>query len=138
VIRIEPFRMAHLDAFAPGEWDRAAMARSDFATLAPGWDGHDMGCSAIMNGRVLAIGGIAVTEGEGLAWIFASDELRAMPVLMHRTTKRLLGLVFAHWKLKRIIAEVPEGFAACHRWVGKLGFSQIQKNEAFTTYELRA
>jgi hypothetical protein len=138
VIQVVPFRVQHLAFFKPGVWDEAAMKRSDFASIAHGWDNHDQAASLILGDRVLAIGGIAVTDREGLAWIFASNELRAMPVLLHRMTKRILGLVIEKWALERVVAEVPFGFDRCHRWVARLGFSPIHEEEAFTRYEMRA
>ena len=133
---IVPFEVGHLESFKPGKPDRIAMDRWGFESRAGEFVGS--ATSGIENGRVLGIAGLSVHNNEALAWIFASDDLRARAVTMHRPVYRILRAALSNWNLARIVAEVPEEFDACHRWVGRLGFRMTEKCDGFTRYEMVA
>jgi RimJ/RimL family protein N-acetyltransferase len=135
-VHIVPFQPGHLKAFRPGARDAAIMAKWDFVNRVNDFSGT--AASALRGPDVLAVAGITVTDGEGLAWIFAADELRSRPFLMHRAVKRMLRAALKEWSLSRIVAEVAADFATGHRWVLKLGFRPVEVFVDFTRYEMRS
>jgi hypothetical protein len=78
------------------------------------------------DGRSLGCGGLLVEGREARAWAFLSDNLRARPVLLHRTVKRALPVLIEHYELRVVAAEAHEDFAAARRWLECLGFDFVE------------
>jgi len=118
MLRLEPFRISHLNTFEPGKYDR------DLANLLyyeQGWEGKAV--SARCEGRTVGICGIAVVEGVAHVWLALSDEIRAMPVTMSRWAKRSLGHIRNLPGVERV--EIETGYPEARKWAEWLGFESI-------------
>ena len=70
----------------------------------------------------LGCGGLVIEGREGRAWTFLSARLRRRPLLLHRTVKRALPALAAHYDLESISAEAHLDFAVARGWLRRLGF----------------
>ncbi len=87
--RLVPFRPEHLRRFRPGRFDRQAMAGVITNGAVQAYAGRAV--SMVVEGRVLAIGGLAEVDGVVKAWVLASDEARKRyPIFLHRVVTRAL------------------------------------------------
>ncbi|GAB4391007.1 MAG: hypothetical protein Tsb0032_00390 [Kiloniellaceae bacterium] len=119
--RIVPFVPAHLADLDPPVFEPEQLRRFAAAYRPAG-----PAFTLIGEGRALGCGGLVVEEGEGRAWAFLSEALRQRPLLLHRTVKRALPALAAHYALKRITAEAHADFAGARRWLERLGFHQLE------------
>ena len=123
VVRFVPAHLADLDppALDPGQLRRFAAA---YRPSGPAF-------SLVEAGRALGSGGLIVKGGEGRAWAFLSDALRARPMLLHRTVARALPALAAHYELRSVVAEAHADFAAARQWLVRLGFHYEETLPAF-------
>ncbi len=93
--------------------------------------------SMVVEGRVLAIGGLVEVDGIVKAWVLASDEARERyPVFLHRAVRRMLRWIEEDVGGARIEATVADGFKASRRWIERLGFvpAEAQSEDGFVRY----
>ena len=92
----------------------------DFATPPP----HRCRAYAVKkDGRVIGIGGLGFPAGGPvILWADITDELRALPVTLHKVGKRSIADAIP-LGIKRVYATTDQGFAAAERWIKRLGFT---------------
>lgn len=74
------------------------------------------------DGEVIGIGGLGFPVGLPVfMWSTITDELRALPITLHKVGKRVVADAQA-MGVKTMYATTDEGFAAAERWIGRLGF----------------
>ena len=91
----------------------------------------------VVEGRVLAIGGLAEVDGVVKAWVLASDEARERhPVFLHRAVRRALRWIEEDVGGARIEVAAADGFEASRRWIERLGFvpAEAQSRDGFVRY----
>ncbi len=133
--RLVPFRLEHLKSFRPGCFDRQAMAGVITAGAVQAYAGRAV--SMVVEGRVLAIGGLAEVDGAVKAWVLASDEARERhPIFLHRAVKRALRWIEEDVGAARIEVAAADGFKASRRWIERLGFvpAEAQPEDGFVRY----
>ena len=74
--------------------------------------------TAVDQGRVVACGGIVITEGKGILWGYISADCKRSFVMLDRIVRRLL----LNCKLPRVEATVEPHFSNGCRWLSLLGF----------------
>lgn len=118
VVRVVNFEPAHLAGLEPPVFDRAQMQRfaAAYRPVGPAF-------TLMESGSVLGCGGLVIDSAEGRAWAFLSQRLRRRPMLLHRTVKRALPALAAHYDLESVSAEAQVDFAAARSWLRRLGFS---------------
>ena len=89
--------------------------------------------------RVLAIGGVTKQpSGIPLGWLLGSDEIRARPILLHRTFKRGLGPFLKEAGLDVVEALVDQKFLPAHEWIKRIGFEFVRwEPSGFLRYRWR-
>lgn len=120
-LRIEPFAPAHLADIDPLVFDRPQMRR-----FAAGYRQAGPAFSLMEDEKALGCAGLVIEAGTGRAWAFFSEELRGRPMLLHRTVKRALPALVAHYGLQCVLAEAHADFHAARRWLERLGFRYEQ------------
>jgi hypothetical protein len=93
--------------------------------------------SMVVEGRVLAIGGVAEVGGVVKAWVLASDEARKRyPVSLHRAVKKALRWIEEDIGAAKIEVAVADGFKASRCWIERLGFvpAEAQFGDGFVRY----
>lgn len=110
---IVPFTLAHLETYSPGSSD--IVPAGAFEAL------EGKAVSVRRDGRTLGIFGLGVENGVGTLAAVMSDELRGMPMYLHRSAKRGLEAVVEYYGLKRVRAKASND-AASKRWLKRLGF----------------
>ena len=76
------------------------------------------------DGRKIGIGGLAFPPNlPPFLWSEISDELRAMPVTLHKTGLRYIAEA-TRLGVKVMYATTDEGFEAGNRWLTHLGFEE--------------
>jgi uncharacterized protein YjeT (DUF2065 family) len=127
-MQLIPFHPSHLSVFTPGQWDEAAMRLGNLDDAAKRLSG--LGVSAIEDGRTLGIGAIVGNS----ASLLLSDELRARPVILHRTVKRVMDGVMNQLGMAFIEATAHRDFTAAHKWLERLGFKMMDNTEDYWRY----
>ena len=93
----------------------------DFATTPP------YRCRAYAvkkDGRVIGIGGLGfMPNGYVFLWAEITDELRALPITLHKVGKRAIGDAIP-LGIKQVYATTDIAFEAADRWIKRLGFSE--------------
>jgi hypothetical protein len=117
VLQVIAFEPAHLADLDPPVFGRGQMQRFA-AAYRPGGPAFTL----VEAGRALGSGGLLIDGGEGKAWAFLSDALRARPLLLHRTVKQALPALMRHYELGAVTAEAHSGFTAARLWLERLGF----------------
>lgn len=74
------------------------------------------------DGKVIGIGGLGFLPETTIMWSEISDELRALPVTLHKVGKRVVADAEA-LGIKAMYATTDEGFDAAERWISRLGFT---------------
>jgi len=115
--RIVAFEPSHL-----AELDPPVFCRDQMQRFAAGYRPAGPAFSLMEAGRPLGCGGLLIESGEGRAWAFLSDSLRRRPMLLHRTAKRALPALIAHYELQAVSAEAHADFLGARRWLERLGF----------------
>ncbi|MEQ8356738.1 MAG: hypothetical protein RH942_14440 [Kiloniellaceae bacterium] len=118
ILAFEPAHLADLD---PPVFDRTQLRRFASAYRAAG-----PAFTLVQEGRALGCGGLLVEGDRAQAWAFLSETLRRRPMLLHRTVRRALPALIAHYGLTSVSAEAHEDFAAARRWLERLGFRQVE------------
>src|SRR3546814_15595266 len=114
---IVPFEPAHLADLDPPVFGRRQMQRFA-AAYRPSGPAFTM----MEAGRALGSGGLLIDGGEGKAWAFFSDALRPRPLLLHRTVKRALPALMAHYVICTLTADAHEAVASARRSLTPPGF----------------
>lgn len=133
--RLVPFQPEHLRRFRPGRFDRQAMAGVITNDAVRAYAGRAV--SMVVEGRVLAIGGLVEVDGVIRAWVLASNEARERyPVFLHRAVRRMLRWIEETVGGARIEATVAHGFKASRCWIERLGFvpAEAQSEDGFVRY----
>lgn len=123
---IVPFEPAHLADLDPPVFDPKQMRR--FATA---YRPCGPAFSLVEEGRALGCAGIRIEGNRGGAWAFLSDHLRRRPLLLHRTVRRALPALMAHYELREVTAEAHVRFFAAQRWLERLGFRYQERLPRF-------
>jgi hypothetical protein len=123
-MRIVPFEPRHLARIAPGPFERLAVEGIEFDWPASGVAIPGPAFTLIdSDGTPLGAGGLVpLWRGVVQGWVFASDQLRRRPLVLHRAVRRGLAMAETGLGLHRIQITVHEDFAASRRWVERLGF----------------
>jgi len=75
------------------------------------------------DGRVIGIGGLGFPVNLPVfMWSTITDELRALPVTLHKVGKRVVEDARS-MGIKVMYATTDEGFDAAERWIKRLGFT---------------
>lgn len=123
-LSLEPYEPGHLKTFKPGEHDVATTVKLG---VVEGWQG--MAASARLEGRTLAIGGIAIVEGTAHVWVVLSDEMRARPLELCRIAKDAVESFMALPDVERIEIEAVDPVA--RKWAEWLGFRPVFRRDAY-------
>lgn len=76
------------------------------------------------DGKVIGIGGLTFPPGTyPFLWSTITDELRAMPVLLHKTGLRFIAEARSQG-VRVMFATTDVGFEAADRWIKRLGFEE--------------
>jgi len=133
--QLVPFRPEHLRRFRPGRFDRQAMAGVITNDAVQAYAGRAV--SMVVEGRVLAIGGVVEVDGVVKGGGLAADEARGRyPIFLHRAVRRALRWVEEDVGAARIEGAVADGFKASRRWIERLGFvpAEAQPGDGFVRY----
>lgn len=125
-VRVVRFEPAHLADLEPPAFDREQLRRFAAAYRPAG-----PAFTLMEAGKALGSAGLLLAGGEGRAWAFLSERLRARPMLLHRTVKRALPVLMRHYALHSVAAEAHGEFAAARRWLERLGFRHDETLPAF-------
>lgn len=75
------------------------------------------------DGRVIGLGGLGFpSKLPVFMWAEITDELRALPVTLHKVGKRVVDEA-RNMGIKVMFATTEEGFDAAERWIKRLGFT---------------
>ncbi|GAB4375580.1 MAG: hypothetical protein Kow00114_38820 [Kiloniellaceae bacterium] len=119
-VSIVPFEPWHLADLEPPVFDRLQMQR-----FAAAYRRSGPAFTLMEQGRALGCGGLTIAGREAQAWGFFSDRLRQRPMLLHRTVKRALPALVAHYGLCAVTANAHARFIAARRWLERLGFIYV-------------
>lgn len=79
------------------------------------------------DGRVIGIGGLTFPpDTHPVLWSNISDELRAMPVTLHKTGLRFVAEA-RQQGVRVMYATTDVGFEAGERWIRRLGFEETHE-----------
>lgn len=125
-------------AFIPAhlaDIDPPVLARSQMQRFAAAYCPAGPAFTLIQKGRALGCAGLILEGRSAKAWAFFSDELRRRPYLLHRTVRRALPALIAHYELKELTAEAHADFRRARVWLERLGlrFDGIAPQFAGTT-----
>lgn len=81
--------------------------------------------AATIDGRVVAVGGIAVIGGIPTAFLDLDEAVRSVPVLMHKTALAVLAKAKAAGRRRVFAAYDPDDDRAI-RWLIRLGFRPVE------------
>lgn len=77
------------------------------------------------NHKIVGVVGLSLLwPGVALAWTILGDAVKACPVSLHKTVKRLLDFAIRSLKLWRVHLDVRVDFAEGQRWAESLGFKK--------------
>jgi hypothetical protein len=123
-MRIVPFEAAHLAAIQPGRFEALACDGIDPALIARAGAVPGPALTIVSGARVLGAAGLVpLWRGVAGGWLYASDELRARPVALHRAVLRALIAAERNLGLHRIQIAVHAEFGAAQAWAERLGFA---------------
>lgn len=96
---------------------------ADFVALQGEGPRHRARCiTALVDGRVIGIGGLVQLPGGGhAAAVLMADEARRYPVAIHRAGLEAIAM-FKRLKLTRVVAQADPHNPAAERWLIRLGF----------------
>jgi len=135
-VDLVPFEGWHLDRLCLDSFGRAVVERSDVEAFKRGYEGgHAL--TALRDGTPLGIGWATLLPGrKAEVGVLLSDELKAEPMIFHRICRRVLETIISGWNLSAVVARVPHGFEASHRWVRRFGFRHVSDDPAgYSLYE---
>jgi hypothetical protein len=81
--------------------------------------------AATVDGRLVAVGGLAIVSGIPTGFLDLRDEARAFPVLMHKTALAILAKAKAEGRRRILAAYDPDDERAI-RWLVRLGFRPVE------------
>ena len=81
--------------------------------------------AATVDGRLVAVGGLAIVSGVPTGFLDVKDEARRWPVLMHKTALALLAKAKADGR-RRVLAAYDPTDARAIRWLIRLGFRPVE------------
>lgn len=116
-----PFRARHLLEIKPDA--DAEMQR--LALLAQ----HGPAYTGFLMGKAVGAAGVYITGDVGEAWTLFNPAIKAFPLFLHKTVKRLLS---------EVAQTVPEIYAICSddgEWLRRLGFESVKQSEKPKTYQ---
>lgn len=124
-MRVVPFDPGHLAAIEPGPFEALVLEGlpADLLTRECPVPGPALTVLDAQGAPLGAFGLVPMWTGVAQAWVFASDSLRACPVVLHRTVARALGAGERLLRLHRVQISVHENFLTSRRWVERLGFA---------------
>ncbi len=75
------------------------------------------------DGRKIGIGGLGFPpDGPVMMWAEITDELRALPVTLHKIGLRVVADA-ERLGIRQMYATTEQGFDAAERWIKRLGFT---------------
>ena len=80
--------------------------------------------AATVDGRLVAVGGLAIVSGVATGFLDLREEARRFPIVMHRTAKDLLAKAKASGRRHILAAYDPTDERAV-RWLVRLGFRPV-------------
>lgn len=132
VMEIVPYRAGDLGRVQLGYFDALAFPDQIRDDPEPHLIGNAL--SVVAGGEVLGVAA-AYLDGTTVRVSMAlSDELRAHPVFMHRSTKRGLQLLLQKPGVASVAASVHKDFAIGIKWLDRLGFAPSGKNGDYREY----
>lgn len=85
------------------------------------------GVAAFVDGRLVAVGGLAIVSGKVVAFCDLKPEARPFKAAIHRTALRVLDQARRHHR--RIVAICDETEPGAPKWLAKLGFRENHEGE---------
>lgn len=83
--------------------------------------------AGVLDGAVVALGGLAFVDGKVVAFCNVTPSIRKYPVLIHRTALRVMA--DARRAGHRIIYAQPDPDEKnASKWLGRLGFKPVDEN----------
>jgi len=77
-----------------------------------------------VDGRLVAVGGLAIVSGVATAFLDIREEARRFPIVMHRTAKAVLDKAKAAGR-RHVFAAYDPTDARAVRWLVRLGFRPV-------------
>ena len=130
-IELRPFTPEDIRAVPLNKFGHVAFSNLGHVAverLAEAYRGGGPAWTAFHDGELLACAGVFVwsmehTQRTGEAWALVNHELaQRCPVLLTRTTRRVLDAIQRDWNVVRINALVHGEYRNSQRWVQVLGF----------------
>lgn len=91
--------------------------------------------AATVDGRLVAVGGLAIVSGVPTGFLDVKEEARRWPLLMHKTALAILAKAKASGR-RRVIAAYDPTDERAIRWLVRLGFRPVDDtNEAVMTWQ---
>lgn len=130
-MRLVPFRPEHLAAIElqPLEAREHSLASPEVRALADTMLPHTIGYAGLDGRRVVACGGAIVFEGVAHCWFRGSPLVRR-----HRHTVALASQAVLRAILRQVCraeTSVPADHRVSRRWLGWLGFEEVEQVEMF-------
>lgn len=87
--------------------------------------GQGMAYTGMINGRIIAIGGVAVQrKGTGSGWVLTSDLIIKYKIWTHKVIKNIIQTSFEVYNLHRVEGLILEGHEISAKWAERLGFER--------------
>ena len=90
--------------------------------------------TAWQNDKPIAAAGLIICGKIAHAWGCISNEARARPFFLHRTTINLLALELARYRVETVIVLPDDAFPQAAKWLERMGF---QPGSKMTVHFLR-
>ncbi len=133
-VSIRPFASADVGLLDLQDVDKWALGDIDELSK---WEGSAF---TVLDeaGAPIGVSGFSVEDGVGTGWLIGSKQLRAMPIYVHRTMKRVIRELLRSPEVMCIHVTVENRSDEAVRWLKRLGFILIarsRKTSKFMTCE---